>query len=62
MKIENNVHIIESFSYLGKIISVQLDDKQIKAKLLSINDLFARIQDIITGKIYSINVEQIRWS
>lgn len=62
MKIENNVHIIESFSYLGKIISVQLDDKQIKAKLLSINDLFARIQDVVTGKIYSINVEQIRWS
>lgn len=62
MKIEDNVHTIQSFSYLGKIISVQLDDKQIKAKLLSINDLFARVRDIVTGKTYSINVEQIKWS
>lgn len=62
MKIEDNVHTIQSFSYLGKIISVQLDDKQIKAKLLSINDFYARIQDVVTGKIYSINVEQIKWS
>ena len=62
MKIENSVYTVQDFSYLGKIISVQLDDKQIKAKLLSINDLFARIQDIVTGKIYSINIEQIRWS
>lgn len=62
MKIEDSVYTVQDFSYLGKIISVQLDDKQIKAKLLSINDLFARIQDIVTGKIYSINIEQIRWS
>lgn len=62
MKIEDSVHTVQSFSYLGTIISVQLDDKQIEAKLLSVNDLFARIQDIVTGKIYSINIEQIRWS
>ncbi len=62
MKIKDSVYTVQNFLYLGKIISVQLDDKQIKAKLLSINDLFARIQDIVTGKIYSIIIEQIRWS